>query len=113
MPRPEYDYNPVLATELQGILGHGLELAKTSAELRALVSIRASDHDIRKTMQALNQMGVPVVSGPAGFWLTDDPRDIQAYAASLASRKKALEHRMDCLRRIYLRLRDRQPAGAL
>lgn len=74
----------------------------TSAEIRKFYS-SWSDLYVRKMCKDLNFKDVPVVSDDEGFWIAENPEEIERYISSLQSRIRGIQSRVD---KLYL-LRDK------
>ena len=98
----EHDAMKVLA-----VLEHGMGGAKLSNEIAAEAGIPRERTDVymREIARHLNFLGFPVVSDTCGFWIADDPAEVDAYRESLLGRSRALMRRAEKLNEIAATMR--------
>lgn len=66
---------------------------------------------VRKVINRLRLSGAPIVSGQPGFWLSDDPLELEEFARSMQHRAGEIARVADSVLRTADRLRGQERIG--
>lgn len=63
---------------------------------------------VRKIINKLRLSGAPIISGQPGFWLSDDPMELEDFARSMQHRAGEIARVADAVQRTADRLRGQE-----
>lgn len=95
---------------MSGLINDLLPYGERNAVSRlALAELTGLDERlVRKRINALRLSGVPIISGNAGFWLSDNPQELASFARSMNHRAREIARVADAIERTADRLRGQE-----
>lgn len=88
------------------LLPYGERNAVSRLKLAGLTCL--DERLVRKRINALRLSGSPIISGNAGYWLSDNPHEIASFARSMHHRAREIARVAEALERTADKLRGQQ-----